>query len=572
MSKNSVIKLSSNFGFDATEYALEKNAVLGIPNTGKTYTATKIAEGLMDAGIPIIVFDPIGVWKNLKIGNDKNKGYPIVVAGGDETCDIILTAANAKEIVRAAMQERISLVIDFYSKSLIHKATWISVVQSAIEVLLYENRDYGLRHIFIEEAAEFIPQRVQPQHGKVYAAIESVARMGRNSGLGMTLINQRAEEVNKAILELCHTTLLHKQVGKNSLQSIQKWLDVREIPTIKKIMTEIPRLTAGQCYVIGIDEQPKLIQVLLKKTFHPSQSKGIPVKTNLLPVDVSDFVAKMNAILKPIQSPAKKITSFAPSEENFNLSKEIIFQKDQEIKNLKEEINDRVRYELDLKSKFHHVQNAARKAVSDLHSALELLTKIDQMSVDRYVKMGVYVAVKPVGLAPVKNNDHIPIVTDGSNIPNGKSGETRLLQALVSRPDGLTKTRMCAIAGLRPNSGTTSNYFSSLRQKGLISLAGGLYFITIEGDRQAGLRAYHPHPKELLQHWQGIIGEGNGAGRIFSYLTSIYPNGATRAELAEQTDMSEKSGTFSNYLSTLNKYDMMDKKDNKLNLSPEFFG
>lgn len=98
----SKLKLSPSFSIDAIDYANQANAILGIREAGKTYTAMKAAEQLMDAGIPIIVFDPVGVWQNLKIGTGTHKGYPVVVAGG-EGADIRLTKENAVEIVTAAM-------------------------------------------------------------------------------------------------------------------------------------------------------------------------------------------------------------------------------------------------------------------------------------------------------------------------------------------------------------------------------------------------------------------------------------------------------------------------------------
>src|SRR5687767_1587624 len=192
MSKK-MLQLSSSFSIPAIDYAGQGNAILGIRDGGKTYTAMKAAEELLEAGIPIIAYDPVGVWKNLKVGTGSHKGYPIVVAGGKGS-DILLTANNAVDIVRAAMEENISLVIDLYSPELINKSTWIKIVQETVDLLMYKNNDHGMRHIFLEEAAEFIPQRLQPQHSKVYASLERIARMGRNARLGLTIINQRAEE------------------------------------------------------------------------------------------------------------------------------------------------------------------------------------------------------------------------------------------------------------------------------------------------------------------------------------------------------------------------------------------
>ncbi len=45
----------------ASTYAKQANAILGIRGSGKTYTGTKAGEELLDASIPIVVFDPVGV-------------------------------------------------------------------------------------------------------------------------------------------------------------------------------------------------------------------------------------------------------------------------------------------------------------------------------------------------------------------------------------------------------------------------------------------------------------------------------------------------------------------------------
>lgn len=68
-------------GFDAQTCATQGNAVLGIRDSGKTYTATLLAERFHDAGIPFTAIDPIGVWRFLRVPG-KGKGYPIAAAGG----------------------------------------------------------------------------------------------------------------------------------------------------------------------------------------------------------------------------------------------------------------------------------------------------------------------------------------------------------------------------------------------------------------------------------------------------------------------------------------------------------
>src|SRR4051794_34744652 len=255
-----MIVLSKNLSFDATEYASRANAILGIRDSGKTYTATLIAEQLYDNAIPFFVFDPIGRWRFMRVAG-AGPGYPIVVAGGAQP-DLPLTPENAPDLIRAAMRAGVSMVIDLYSVKL-SKADWRRIVRASIQTILYEGEAYGQRHVFLEEASEFIPQRVRD--GATYAEVEKLARMGGNVGVGLTLVNQRAEEVNKAVLELCDNLLLHRQRGKNSLTSMRKWFDAGDIRPPKEITNSIATLPTGELWAWFKDiGQPVRIKVAQK--------------------------------------------------------------------------------------------------------------------------------------------------------------------------------------------------------------------------------------------------------------------------------------------------------------------
>ena len=176
-----LIEVPPTFSFgpldiDVANYGSEGSAVLGIKGSGKTFTATLLAEKFHAAGIPFIAFDPIGVWRYLRVPG-AGPGIPVVVAGGTDG-DLALTPATAPAIVEAAMQTGVSLVIDLFSIHL-SKADWRRIVRDVVKLLVHKNAPFGLRHVFIEEAAEFIPQRVI--EGDVYAAVEQLARIGGNA-------------------------------------------------------------------------------------------------------------------------------------------------------------------------------------------------------------------------------------------------------------------------------------------------------------------------------------------------------------------------------------------------------
>jgi polyhydroxyalkanoate synthesis regulator phasin len=316
--------------FDTPSLASQGNAILGIRDSGKSYTAIKIAELFFDAGIPFVGFDPIGRWRFLRVPG-RGPGCPVVVAGGMGG-DLPLTAASATEIVRAAMQSGISLIVDLYDME-ISKADWRKIVADSVRVLLYENGAHGLRHIFIEEAAEFAPQRIGPEQGRVYAEIEKLARMGGNARLGYTLINQRAEEVNKAVLELCDNLFLHRQKGRNSLNALTKWLDLADVkPGSNEIIKSLPMLPQGECWAwMAGTNRPVLLKVPPKNSFEPDRRamRGDAKPVNRASVDVADFVAQLKARLagqpipKPMERDVKESEARALRSENDRLKAEI---------------------------------------------------------------------------------------------------------------------------------------------------------------------------------------------------------------------------------------------------------
>jgi hypothetical protein len=293
---------------DMEAFAIGGNAILGIRDSGKSYSATMFAEQLHERGVPFVAFDPIGVWRFLRVpgAGRTAKGFPVVVAGGEDG-DLPLTVSGAPEILRAAMVNGVSLVIDLFDRKL-SKADWRRIVQSCMELLLHENKQHGLRHVFLEEAPEFAPQRVGPQHGQVYDAVERLARMGGNSGLGLTLIGQRSAEINKAVLELCDSLYLHRQKGRNSIEHLDKWLKAGAVTDAKAVMETLATLPTGECWAwLAHSDQPIRLKMPAKRSFHPDRraQRGAAAAEGKKAVDVGGFVQTMRTSLKSIEEEAK---------------------------------------------------------------------------------------------------------------------------------------------------------------------------------------------------------------------------------------------------------------------------
>ncbi len=65
------------------DVATEALAWIGARGSGKTHGAGKLVELLVEAGVPVVVLDPVGVWYGLRLGKDgKGRGLSIPVFGG----------------------------------------------------------------------------------------------------------------------------------------------------------------------------------------------------------------------------------------------------------------------------------------------------------------------------------------------------------------------------------------------------------------------------------------------------------------------------------------------------------
>lgn len=267
-------------------------AILAKRGAGKSYTAAVLAEEFYKSGIPFVVFDPIDVWWGLRLSSDgKGKGLPIVVFG-KENADIPLDRDMGREIARAVVKENISCVISTYGMP---KVAYRHLIAEFADELLMINRTP--RHVFIEEAHEFVPQRVFGAMSKVFSAVESLVVMGRNKGIGVTLINQRAATVNKDVLTQLDTLLAFRNVSPQDRKALKEWVEAHGADgDFEKFMKSLPSLPTGEGWIwspefMGVFERIKIRQ---RETFHPDREKlGIEFKVpHLDQGDIQNFIEK----------------------------------------------------------------------------------------------------------------------------------------------------------------------------------------------------------------------------------------------------------------------------------------
>lgn len=243
-------------------------AILAKKGAGKTYAAGVIEEEFARLGLPFVVLDPVGVHHGIRSSADgKAEGFPIVVFGGQHA-DVPIDRRLGAEVAHAVIDENISCIVDLTELS---KTAWREFVRDFCLTLYKFNR--SPRHVIIEEATEFVPQTRRPELQEAYEAVERLVRLGRNRGLGCTLISQRSAQVAKDVLTQIDILIALRTVGiqdRNALlamfETVLEEDQLADLERFKKTITKLPNGTAWLWW----PDHEQFVQVQIRKrhTYH----------------------------------------------------------------------------------------------------------------------------------------------------------------------------------------------------------------------------------------------------------------------------------------------------------------
>lgn len=437
-------------------------AILAKRGAGKTYTGGVMAEEFYKVKIPFVVFDPIDTWYGLRLSFDgKGKGLPIVVFG-IEHADIKLDRDMGRRIAQAIVSRNASCIISTFGMP--KKAQRWLIAEFAEELLNINNTP---RHVFIEEAHEFVPQRVMGDLGRTFNAVSNLVTMGRNRGIGVTILNQRAATVNKDVLTQIDTLIAMRSVGPQDRRALREWVEHHAAEgDFENFINSLPSLPTGKAWLwspefLGVFEQ---ITIRKRETFHPDREKiGDKFEVPALESgDVENFIAEFSKQelttkkhIKKVDEPAA-ITNTS-SVKNFDLPGT----------NKTEIIALRNEYESKLIIKDGELQGL-RAEVGRLRSALMNIIK---------VAGGQIPANSTDSMISTSTNDSVNLWLNKL----GRGGASRMFKFLAENPGKqITRNQLALAAGLSASSGTFGTYLSKLRSNHLIVEQGGYYQINPE--------------------------------------------------------------------------------------------
>jgi uncharacterized protein len=275
-------------------------AILAKKRRGKSYLAQVEAEELLELGQQIVVLDPTGAWWGLRsLADGKSPGYPITIFGGDHG-DVPLEATAGEALATAIVAERFSAVIDL---SLLRKNERLRFAADFLETLYRLNKQ--AMHLFIDEADVVAPQKTfTPEQARCLGAADELVRRGGIKGIGVTMISQRPQVVNKDVLSQIDMLMVLQMNHPKDLHAIEDWI-VEHVnkDTAREMLASLPALPIGHAWVWAPEAKIfQRIEVRKKRTFDsgrtPKAGERLKPPKKLAKVDLERLGKTLSAAVE----------------------------------------------------------------------------------------------------------------------------------------------------------------------------------------------------------------------------------------------------------------------------------
>ena len=182
-----------------------------------------IVEGLLRADVPVVVLDYVGIWPSLRLCADGKtpSEYAIPILGGPHG-DVALTALAGTVVAEGLAERHSSAVLDVSGFS---KGDRCRFAADFAEVFFRaKKRHPGPVQLVLEEAQRFIPQKLFHGLERMLGAFQEVAEVGRNYGIGLDLISQRPQKIDKDVLNLADTLFAYRTIGVLERKAVAEWV------------------------------------------------------------------------------------------------------------------------------------------------------------------------------------------------------------------------------------------------------------------------------------------------------------------------------------------------------------
>jgi hypothetical protein len=290
--------------------------VTGKSGSGKSNTASVIAENLLDAGFGILIVDIDGEYYGLK------EAYEILHVGADEECDIQVTTEHAGKIASLALEQNVPIILDV-SSFLDEDEAETLLTEVSKQLFAKEKKLKQPFLMLVEEVHEWIPEKgSMTEAGKM---LIKVAKRGRKHGLGMVGISQRPADVKKDFITQCDWLVWHRLTWNNDTKVVSRILGSEYAEAVED-------LNDGEAFMMNDwTERVQRVQFHRKQTFDAGATPGLDdVDRPDLKSVSSDLVSELEEISEEKQR----------TEDRIQELREQLDEKNSRIAELEKELQD----------------------------------------------------------------------------------------------------------------------------------------------------------------------------------------------------------------------------------------
>lgn len=556
--------------------ATQVYAFMGKRGSGKTYAAGKLTELLLGAGVQTIVMDPVGNWWGLRLAADgKHAGFEIPVLGGEHG-DIPL-AVDAGELVADMLVDTgSSAILDVSPFSKSARKTFIGAFAEHFFQRKKTNR--SAVHVVLEEAHLVLPQK--PNHGeeRMLGALEDLVRLGRNYGIGVSMLDQRPQSVSKEALNQAEVLLAFQLIGAHERDAIKKWVDYHGSSSDLATLN-VQKPGEAVVWAPWLDK-PGVYRVHAKKTFDSSATPKAGASTRerkLKRLDLKALETRMSEVVEQVKANDPKALKASIAERNkriAELEKQLAGKASTPQLDAKTIARQERQLREEMKSK------AAQLALIDKQLARgdQLIMRIDG-TVQDLTTLRTELAKDLDGLRTIAAATKQPPAKQSTppqppeatkrtapralQLDHGEHDESaptgavrKILVALAQHPEGLPDRKIGVFAGVSTKGGTWTSHLGRARRAGWLEDGRGIRKITDAG--LAALGHFDPLPtgSELAQYW--IRELGGAPARVLQVLIDAYPADLDDETIGERAGVSIKGGTWSEHLKQLRTRDLIE--------------
>jgi Helicase HerA, central domain len=542
------------------EAVTQSFALLAVRGAGKSNAAVVLAEEMYRAGLPWVAVDPKGDYWDLRSSKDgTGPGLPIPVFGGLHG-DLPLQPEAGGLLAELIVEENLTCVLDvseFASKA----AQTRFLTDLAERLFRLHGKHPQPRHLVLEEADEYLPQRVMRDQARCVGAWSRVVKQGRHRGLGITLVSQRSAVVNKDALTQAETLIAMRTTSPQDRRAILDWVDYHAVA--RELVDSLPGLENGEAWVcsphwLKIHQLAPMQRIRFREraTFDsgatPTLGRGRKPAT-IADIDLGSLRDRMSAVVTK-----------AAQEDPAALRRRIAELERQARATSPAEVREvTVEVPVPDPALVRVVEAAAtglREAAVALATAQERLLRTADDAIRAAREAGkperspppVARSAPPPSPAPLQ-----PAATSAAS-ENGSGSlpkaQWAILTVLAQHPDGRTKRQVALQSGYAAKGGGFNNALSALRSADLIE-RGDPIRATTAGVAILG-NAWEPLPTgpALLEHWLGQLSKAEGL--ILRTLAVSSP--LTKEEVAARAGYASNGGGFNNALSRLRTLELVE--------------